>query len=495
MTHRILNAICGFFRSVEKVFIFVIGISLLIGAFLSACIQKEIMLVGFYAAFVIICVITTFMLRGRLIKAKIGKRVIYVVITAFIIRAFACNFLIITQRGDYGNYLSVAQKISSNSFTRTIYYGIFPHALNYPVFISGVYKLTSASLPWISQMINLMLGVIEAGCAAVIAETGVHKLFGLFAGLAVALNPCMILFTLFAGGEPVYGALIMIALLIFTWIYKINKKFCVFFAVITGLTVAFANFFRPTGIIFIIAALLVFTIYDKSDLKGKLIRSAALVASYAAAVFLMGLLTSSVSGYEKPSPSYGWNLFIGANKESKGSWNAADAELFNKKIKEYDNPSYLQSYFAQLGLQRYRDMKTGLPRHFINKIAVWFDESFITNSVTKWQNEYTRFHSVNIAQTYRLICYFYNLIMVIGTMAAMIAAVYKKEPYPAIKLTSLYFQGTVIIFMILEFSSRYKGAYYGILTLLGAYGIYIVQDKIRRKFCGKSRRPDLERIG
>jgi len=68
-------------------------------------------------------------------------------------------------------------------------------------------------------------------------------------------------------------------------------------------------------------------------------------------------------------------------------------------------------------------------------MAVWFDESFIVNAVTKWP---------------------------------------------------LYLLGLVIIFLILEFAVRYKGAYYSILTLLGTYGIFMVQSKIRGKSAVKA---------
>lgn len=477
MTGKIVNILKKYFRWIEIACVFAVCAALLSGAFLAAAGQKEILLAGAYSAFAVICAAVTWRMRERLYKAKAAARIAYVMALAFAVRFFVLFFLNLTQGGDYGVYLSIARKISSGSFTKTFYYGVFPHALNYPIFISGLYRLASGSLPRLPQLVNLTLGVLEAGCAAAVAEISVHRRFGLFAGLAAALNPCMIIFTLFAGGEPVYGALIMAALLFFIRVYGKNGKIRLLYAAFSGLACALANFFRPTGIIFIIAAFIVLAVFDKNNLKAKLALSAVLIVSYAAAVFFLGWLTSSVSGYEKPSPSYGWNLFIGANKESKGTWNAADAELFNEKVKEYEDPSELQSYFAGLGMERYREMKKGLPAHFINKIALWFDESFITNSVTGWQNDFTRFQSGGMAQTYKLICYFYNLSMIFGAMAAMIHMETSKETAPGLKLASLYMLGSVLIFLVLEFSSRYKGAYYGILTLLGAYGIYILRAR------------------
>lgn len=484
MANKIINTFKKCFRRIEIICIFAICTALLPGVFLTASSKKEIILAGFYTAFVMICALAAYMMRNTLLRAKTGTRVIYIMLIAFMIRVLVCYYLKLIQQGDYGIYLSVAQKLSSGSFKRTIYYGMFPHALNYPIFISGLYALASGSLPWIPQLVNLVAGVMEAGCVTAVAEISVHPRFGLFAGLAAALNPCIVFFTLFAGGEPVYGALTMAALLFFINIYRKKGIISLSFAALSGLMCALANFFRPTGIIFIIAAFIMFAVFDKSKLRTKVMHSAALIASYAIVVILLGQLTSSVSGYEKPSPSYGWNLFIGANKESKGSWNTDDADLFNEKIEEYDDPSDLQSYFAQLGFKRYRNMKAGILVHFINKAAVWFDESFITNSVTKWQNEHTIFESADIAQTFQLICSFYNLSMVFGTMAAMIYIGISKETAPGLKLSSLYMLGSAFVFLVLEFSSRYKGAYYSMLTLLGVYGIYILQAKIWDKING-----------
>jgi len=478
---RIADVLYNCFCKVEIICISLICIALLYGIDLIVLRSHEILLVGFYLLFCSICIFITYLMRNILKKAKIRTRVIFVMIIAFIIRVIACYFLNLTQKGDYGVYLSVAEKIASGNFTQNIYYGIFPHALNYPIFISGLYKFIG-NFTWIPRLVNLILEVIEVGCVVGIAEKSVNPRFGLMAGLAVALNPSIILFTLFAGGEPLYDMLIMAALLCFVNIYRKSKKIGVVFAVFAGIISALGNFFRPTGVVFIIASVIIFFVFDKNGLKVKLIRTVALVVSYATFVFILGQLTCSISGYKKPSPSYGWNLFIGANKESGGHWNASDSALFNIKEKENNNPSEVQSYFAKLGFKRYYEMSTGIPRHFVCKLSVWFDESFIANSVARWQNEHTRFKSADISQTYNLICFFYNLLVVIGAMGAMLFMGFSKKSPPGLKLASLYMLGSIIIFMILETAARYKGAYYSIITLLGAYGIFTIYHKLKNAY-------------
>lgn len=467
------------FSNVEIICLCFISILLLLSVNTILNVSGEISLVLHYLAFTVITVIIAYMLRRFLKESKLYLRVLFVMTVAFIIRGIVCYYLNLTQKGDYGIYLAIAEKIGNGTFKPSIYYGIFPHALNYPIFLSDIYKLTG-NFSWTPRLINLITGVIEAGGIAIIAEKSINKTFGLICGLAVSLNPSVILFTLFSGGEPVYGSLIIISLMCLAFSYKGKAGMYLFFIAVSGVFCALGNFFRPTGIILIIAALIIFFIFDAFAFKIKLVRAITIVAAYLLVSFMLGQYTYSIRGYEKPSHSYGWNLFIGANAESKGRWNAADAELFNIKAKEYKDPSEIQSYFARSGFQRYMEMKTGVLKHFANKICMWLDEKFIVSSVTGWQNEYTRFKSSDIPQAFNLICFFYNFILVTGSLTAMVLLTRDKNPAPCLKLASLYLLGSIFVFLLLETAARYKGAYYSMFTLMGMYGIRLVYLKYIR---------------
>ena len=476
---NIFTLISNIIHKVEFICISLLCISLLYSALIYLNRSHDSLLYVFYFGFCGVFVIITYTLRKILGNSNVWIRVLYIMLIALLIRVMAVYFINLTQQGDYKVYLTIANKIYMGDFNKTKYYGIFPHALNYPIFLSGLYKLVGNSnkLPYI---INIVLGVIGTGCIVGIAEKSINYKFGLIAGLAVALNPSIILFTLLSGGEPVYDSLMIVSLFFFVKTFGKNKKISIIYGIITGITCAFGNFFRPTGVIFIIAAVIVFAIHEQSDLITKITRLGALIISYTLIVFLLGQLTYQINGYEKPSKSYGWNLFIGANEKSEGHWNSADGDLFNKKIFEYENPSELQSYFAELGFERYLNMKSNAPKHFINKLSIWFNEGFIATTVTQWQNEYTRFKSANSYQTFNNICFIYNILFIISSMIIMVYTQVMKKPSFLMKHVSLYLTGSIIIFMLLETAGRYKGAYYSMITLLGSYGVYMLYCKVKK---------------
>ncbi len=477
---RFIDILKKFFSRIEIVFISVLCLALMYSIFLIIFRPPEILLMGFYLFFCCISILVTYFIRIPLKNSRIIVRVLFIVSVAWLIRITVSYYLELTQKGDYGVYLSVARKLSEGSFKHKLYYGIFPHALNYPIFLAGLYKLAGNHV-WLVSCINIVCGLIEAGCTAAIAEKSTGKNFGLIAGLAVALNPSIIIFTNFAGGEPVYSALTMAALLCFICIIKNNHKTGIIFTVLTGVICGMGNFFRPTGVVFIIACAIILLLFDSGRLKIRLIRTIVLIASYAVIVFMSGKVTQHFSGYGKPSYGFGWNLYVGANAGSMGLWSAADSDEFLRVELKKRDASQVLIHFAKEGLNRYYAMKTGIVTHFVNKLSLWFDESFVAKSVTGWQNNNTIFKSKEIVQSYALICFSYNLFVVAGALIAMIYVGISKKPPLALKAASIYMLGSVLVYMILEASRRYKGSYYSMLTLLGAYSMYLILDKLRRR--------------
>lgn len=469
----------NFFGKIELIFTVALCLALIYGIFLITFKPPEIILMGFYLFFCCTSILVTFFIRKSLLNSGMIVRILFIVSIAWLIRITVSHYLDLTQKGDYGSYLSVAGKLSAGTFTHKLYYGIFPHALNYPIFLSLIYKLIG-NQTWLVAFINIICGLVETGCAVAIAEKSAGKKFGLIAGLAIALNPSSIIFTNFAGGEPVYSAVIMAALLCFVNVGRNNPKKAIVFTALTGVICGVGNFFRPTGIIFLIACGIMLLLFEKFPLKMRLIRTAVLIVSYMAIIFITGRLTYHYSGYEKPSHGYGWNLYVGANEESKGFWSAQDSEEFLRVELKKRDASAILAHFAKEGVKRYYEMKSRIVLHFVNKLSIWFDESFVAKSVTSWQNNRTIFKSADIAQSYTLLCFSYNLFVIAGAIAAMICLGISKNPPPGLKAASTYMLGCVLVFMVLEAGRRYKGAYYSILTLLGAYGICFVVGKIRK---------------
>lgn len=96
------------FRIIEMICIIFICAAFLFNAFLFICNSHILLLPFFYTCFGLVCAALTYILRHTLIKSNTKVRVIFVMLIAFFIRSVACIYLNITQKGDYGIYLSVA---------------------------------------------------------------------------------------------------------------------------------------------------------------------------------------------------------------------------------------------------------------------------------------------------------------------------------------------------------------------------------------------------
>jgi hypothetical protein len=340
------NMASKIFRAIEIICVSIFCTALLIYGIIFIAVSNQLLITGVYLTFAVICVLITFLLRNFLLKKDIKTRILYIIALAFFIRALASYFINLTQQGDYGIYVSAAKSISEGTFTPSLYYGVFPHALNYPIFLSALYKIFGETT-WLPRVTTILCELIEIGFATAIAEKSIGPKFGLLAGICLTLSPSMILFSTVGGGECIYGALIMAALFFIICSGEYSFARNIIMSIAAGLISAAANFFRPTGIIFIIAVLIQIFIFEKGKLKPKLIGFGSFVCSFIAAAFIFSLITMSVSGYKTPEKSYGWNLYIGANTESHGHWNDKDGQLFLKTLKENDDPTKIQTYFYQ----------------------------------------------------------------------------------------------------------------------------------------------------
>ncbi|NLM09235.1 MAG: 4-amino-4-deoxy-L-arabinose transferase [Clostridiaceae bacterium] len=460
----------------EIIFIFLICILLLCNIF--SVFPKPFLVVALYLAFCITGFLPVYIFKDRICTGSVIKRVAFTMLIAFIIRFLVIYFIALTQQGDYAIYLSTARKIAAGTLSdeNKLYYGIFPHALNYPIFISFFYKVIGEKT-WLTRVINLLFGVMEAGFGTYIMEKCTNSRIGIVGGLAVALNPSVIIFTLLSGGEPIYSSVILCAL--FILVSGIDKERPYLFLAAFGFICGIGNFFRPTALILIIASVLIILFYSNFKTTRKLSSIITIVLSYTIAAAFLSTVTASVSGYKSPFHSYGWNLFVGANELSQGKWNEQDGELFSLVKDDYRDPSKVQEHFFKLGIERYKNMGIKVIPHFKRKLGIWFDENYVSTVVTEWQTRYTRFQSGDLGQIFFLITNSYNLFIVLGAISALVFLSLDKKAPLTMKTISFYLIGSIMLYMIFETATRYKGAYYSVLTLLAVYGYWKIYRYIK----------------
>lgn len=463
------------FLVIEIIATSLIGIALLLNLNI---LTNSFVIFFFYSLYVMVSFVVAYILFKKGLFQRKLIRIMYPILVALFIRLLVGYLFNLNQQGDYGIYLSVANKLAHGVKENMFYYGIFPHALHYPIFLAGIYKLIGI-VTWLPELLNIIAGIATVAFASLLMDKWVSPRAGLATGLAIALNPSMILFILLAGGEPLVDGFILCGLYLLVIGIEKGQKLSVILLSFSGISISLGNFFRPTGVL-LIAAIIIFQLFITSEpFFHRIKKTTPVLITYIITTMLFVLLTSQISGFEKPDYSYGWNLFIGSNGETNGGWNAIDGELFKQVSEELQDPSLIQKHFADLGVQRYLDMELGTLSHGVHKLEIWIDESYLASTVTSWQSEYTKFKTTDLFGIFDLICSYFNLFVLLGVMITMVVSLNAKKTPIFIKLSSLYIIGVMSLLILLEAAHRYKGAYYGTLTMLCVYGYWVIIQQFK----------------
>lgn len=405
--------------------------------------------------------------------------ILFVLITGMLIRLLCLYFLGIEQKGDYRIYLSTASKLALGQNFNNFYYGIFPHAIHYPLFISKFFKIFGTSYKLVS-ILNIIFSMLEIICIYLILNKIIIK-NSILATLFVILNPSSILLILFTGGESIYSSLIFICFLIILNIYSkksIDKNNTILY-IILGLFISIANFFRPTAIILIIAIILSEILIGKKFNKIILLRVMTITLTFILTNFIFQTLTRNITGYNPPKKSFGWNLYVGGNYSSKGTWNPQDGDLFKEILTKNMSPSEIQTYFCDLAHNRYKNLIANkkIIRHFMNKTYIWSRESSIPILLETSQTANTRYKHTDTIPVMTLICFIYQNIVFLLMVVSLVIT--KKEDF-FYRIISLYIIGSICLFMIIETATRYKFAYYSIIptiTIIGFFNYFNSRNK------------------
>ncbi len=177
------------------------------------------------------------------------------------------------------------------------------------------------------------------------------------------------------------------------------QKF-LFLAAACGLIFALSNALRPIFSVFIIAIIILLAVHVISKLQ----KRTTLYTIGGVALLLVTFVTGGSLidfSYKFINPYYqdtghgalGWNLFVGANFDSKGRWSYEDWDLMPPRLFSGEmTPTEINEDFTRMAVQRYKAMGIRkLSIHLINKTEMLFT----ANEVTPIRNLEEQFKSVS----------------------------------------------------------------------------------------------------
>lgn len=468
------------FIGIESICISLLGIASFVFALREIPKQPQIMLPVSYVLYLIIAfaILYFFGKSESHILEKIWVKSSIIVILGWIPRVVILVFIGIEQKGDYGVYLEIADKLKAGFDIPNIYYGIFPHALHYSVFLRAMYDFLGEGIRTVKG-VHLFFSGVEILFGYLLIQRFVEEKRAMYYGLIIALQPLSIVSVLFTAGETIYVVFVLIALYVASFIYEKESMpkgknqwgAFVLTSLLVGSVLGIAEYFRPTAIIILIAIGIVEVFFVKDKIKVRIIRIVSICLPYILLTMIATNIIAGITGYEKPNKSFGWNLYVGGNYETKGEWNSVDGALFHQKIEEGNSPDKIQEFFYEKAVDRYIELITSrqLLHHFYHKLGIWQSDDYVANAIIEWQTGGTRYPSKEARDTIELVFFFAQVPLFFGMLLCMILRRIKKEDTIVLDITGLYIVGILLLHLLLETSTRYKLSYY---STIGLYTIF-----------------------
>ena len=438
-----------------------------------------------------------FRLRSR-IPGIIAETVIIaaVILAAGAVRVWIIGYLPVQPQSDFQTYYNVADLLAKGTLKRDgagycDYISQFPHVIGYPYILSLIFKLFGASVTK-GLYFNLAVSLLSVFFVNRIARLICGRAAGVLAMLLAAFWPSQVLFINQMASEPLFTCLSLLCIWITAYLFSHSsyaKDIRIFVLnILLGILLAAAGGVRPVSVVLLIAIIICTITYksghaEASNAKAGLIKS-CMARGWIRAIFLLaGFLVCSqlISGataraIERKLPgstvSFGYNLMVGLNVESKGAWNEQDAKFLNDRFIETGSAAEAHKASLEQAVQRIKEDPEGIGNLLFQKYALlWANDDYGSSwnllfleqqhNLTSERKEFI--NSVAIWNNiYYIICVYMSLI-------AGIFLWFRKKAGTA-HILILYFVGIAFLHMVLESQSRYHYNILPVFAILAAVG-------------------------
>ena len=442
-----------------------------------------------------------------LLSAKMELSAILAVTAAFYIVAF--SFIKIELTGDIKGYYDRAWYFAHDRLYGLDYAAIFPHIIRYPKFISyfmrifgdGVEVFFGVNLFALMCIVSMIYGLFKIGsnesckigsnesCKIGSNDTcdarcKSDRIYARIAALMIIFNPLTILYCLMPNSEILFGFCVFAAFFAHKALPNRSVPLCFAKYLTVGVFCAAANYFRPLGVIALIAVIMDLIFKEKS----KTYKYAALIIMpFIIGAFLLNVQTESITGYKPVKTPYGWNLYVGASE--RGIWNEVDGRLFNQMTAgKDDDPDEVQRFFFEKGVERYKSMGLSSVMLFARKLSV-FDirlhvKRILGGILQTYDPDSAIVRGIN-GGTLAIFYFIFYALAFFGVIYGLINRknanlTNRKEGNNDIFLYSTYIFGSLIIFLVLEAAPRHIVSYIPFLGLFIAKASEILIKRVNK---------------
>ncbi|MCI9122582.1 MAG: glycosyltransferase family 39 protein [Eubacterium sp.] len=394
------------------------------------------------------------------------------------------NYLPYGKGSDTGIHWYLAQEILKTgkiqSYHEGVYEAFFPYLISYTVLISVMMKFfgvryTAVLFP------NIMCDMVTTIIIYKLLKKWKNQRTALAAVVLWMLNPIGIVFCAEGLALSVTNMLIALSFYVVYYLWRSfqKKEYYKFFLLAAGTGVVFAlgNAFRVLFSVFLLAVVILLTVYGSRYFKKKDVVYAAtgiiiLIGVMGASSFAVTKMQQQVNPYyTQKHNALGWSMFVGANYDTQGRWSVADwnempPRLYNDEM----HPTEVNREFMNMAVERYRQMSPSeLGVHILNKSKVLFEH----NEIVIFRNIEEQF--ANVTGFEEWVGTANHLGLVTLTVFACLQVLFfigifrdKKNLDWFLFFLSLCFCGLLLSSLCVEVMSRYVSVFLVLLVIFGA---------------------------
>ena len=442
-------------------------------------------------------------------KLSVGMESFYVIL--ILGASFALRYAVIVKfpmepASDFKTYYEIAEMMKNGTLQKKgegycNYIAMFPHIIGYCFILKNVFVLFGTSV-FNGQFANILFSVGTVFTIYRIGRKLGGKLSGVIALTVAAFWPSQIIYVDMLAAEYAFSFFFYLSLLLFLHLamdYDVATKSAgraILLHVLLGCLIAVTAAIRPMALILLIAIIL--CIFPQNmklpniprnsislwvQFMGKgWSRGILILVSY---FILSSVLTTNIElTINKSLPSFGesfgYNLLVGLNTESKGGWNEADSKFLYENLDSTGSPIQAQIASRDEAIKRLTSDPKEIFDLLINKYELlWENDDYgVTWNLAflNEQNQLTpeRAEFLSSVQEANHIVY---MVSVLFSLMTLIYLLQRKASY--IYVPILIYLGTAAMHLFVESQNRYHYHVLPVFMIVASVGIgYIFENAI-----------------
>ncbi|AEV66817.1 glycosyltransferase family 39 protein [Acetivibrio clariflavus] len=394
----------------------------------------------------------------------------------------------VTPLSDFNTYHIIATAFAKGNVIGGSYISLFPHYIGYPAFLAPFYRIFGASAT-VATVLNVVLSCIISLLTYSIGSSLFDKKCGFIGALIWAFWPSQIFYTALVSTETTFTFLMLLCIYFFISILK-NKDKKGFFSTslkffLLGVLCSVSNIIRPVGQIVLIAICLYYLVFViekiriKNNILPKIIFLAFILTGYLITSTLISFATSKAIGREIAKYPIGFNIYVGSNYESNGSWNAEDANTLTEIQKtpgitaqEIHNELLKRSWERIRNRSLFKNFifickKHGMIWPVDHDSLVYIRQGLIQEDM---KFDFYKFERLLV----KLSNFYYHTILLLCAFGGIILILKKNQEIPLFLVIIIL--SIVFLHFIVEVAGRYHFPTISIFSILASYGMSSLND-------------------